>query len=189
VPVLLSRPSEAYLSELEGRLGDASFTYSEVGATAGPVPPNYRVERSVAYLGNGPAVWARSQEALRGWQAHRGAGATVHPAGAALAQGTTVIVTMPLWPVYIVAPCRVAYSTDDPRHFGFAYGTLPGHPEQGEESFHVVKDDDGGVRFEIVSFSRPASFITQLGGPFSRSVQRRTTQRYLEGVRAYVATA
>jgi NAD(P)-dependent dehydrogenase (short-subunit alcohol dehydrogenase family) len=37
--------------------------------------------------------------------------------------------------VNAVAPCRVVYVTEEARRFSFAYGTLPGHPEQGEVAF------------------------------------------------------
>jgi uncharacterized protein (UPF0548 family) len=33
----------------------------------------------------------------------------------------------------IRVPCRVVYVLDEPERRGFAYGTLPGHPESGEE--------------------------------------------------------
>ena len=46
---------------------------------------------------------------------------------------------------FIVAPCRVVYVTTEPGQFGFAYGTLQGHPEHGEEAFHVTKQGDGTV--------------------------------------------
>ena len=40
---------------------------------------------------------------------------------------------------------------------GFGYGTLPGHPERGEEAFVVGRDDADGVWFEVPrSAARPA---------------------------------
>jgi len=93
---------------------------------------------------------------------------------------------MPVRPLWVVAPCRIAYATDDSAHFGFAYGTLPGHPESGEEAFQLVRDQNDEVRFEVVLFSRPASSIARLGAPAARAIQRRTVRRYLEGVRRYV---
>jgi uncharacterized protein (UPF0548 family) len=40
------------------------------------------------------------------------------------------------------APCRVIYTITEPRRKGFAYGTLPGHPESGEEAFTISQCDD-----------------------------------------------
>jgi hypothetical protein len=101
--------------------------------------------------------------------------------------GADVVATVRLGPVFVVAPCRVVYVTDSPGRFGFAYGTLPGHPERGEEAFHVIRSEDGTVAFEIVAFSRPASTMARLGGPLSRMVQSRTTRRFLDGVLKYAA--
>ena len=52
------------------------------------------------------------------------------------AVGSEVIVH--LGPVQ--APCRVVYVVDEPDRRGFAYGTLPGHAESGEELFLVRYD-------------------------------------------------
>jgi hypothetical protein len=54
------------------------------------------------------------------------------------------------------APCRVVYVIDEPRRRGFAYGTLPGHPESGEEAFVLEQRDDGTIASNIIAFSRPA---------------------------------
>jgi Domain of unknown function (DUF1990) len=40
----------------------------------------------------------------------------------------------------VIAPWRIVYTTDTPEQFGCAYGTLPG-PEEGEEAFHVVREN------------------------------------------------
>jgi uncharacterized protein (UPF0548 family) len=56
------------------------------------------------------------------------------------------------------------------RH-GFAYGTLPGHAESGEEWFLVEWDrTDGGVCYDILAFSRPQQILARLGYPWVRSV-------------------
>jgi uncharacterized protein (UPF0548 family) len=77
---------------------------------------------------------------------------------------------------------RVVYVVDEDRRRGFAYGTLPGHPESGEESFVVEHLEDDTVRFAITAFSHPATLLAKLGGPVSRLVQSRVTNRYLHAV-------
>jgi Domain of unknown function (DUF1990) len=71
--------------------------------------------------------------------------------------------------------------------FGFAYGTLPGHPECDEEGFQVVRGADRGVTFDILVFSPPADWMVRVASPIARAVQSRVTKGYLEGVRRYVA--
>lgn len=74
------------------------------------------------------------------------------------------------------------YVIDDPRRKGFAYGTLPGHPESGEEAFVVELHEDSSVTFTITAFSRPHRLLAKLGGPVSRAVQARVTDRYLHAL-------
>ena len=185
MPILAARPSEKYLDDLRGRLPDLRLTYEEVGATTGAGPPQGLPSRPrLDRARRGCGGLARA-EAVRTWQAHRRARATISPAEALIAAGSEVVATVRLGLLFIVAPCRVVYVTAEPDRFGFAYGTLPGHPERGEEAFHVTRHGDGAVGFEIVAFSRPATAIARLGGPLSRLAQARTTRLYLDGVRRY----
>lgn len=69
-----------------------------------------------------------------------------------------------------------------PGRRGFAYGTLPGHPECGEERFCVEWRDDDTVALNIVAFSRPATWWARAGAPVARLVQRRITDRYLRAL-------
>lgn len=73
------------------------------------------------------------------------------------------------------APCRIVGILDEPDRWGFAYGTLAGHPEQGEEAFVVSIGGDNAVRFRITAFSRPGDRITHLAGPVGRAAQRAGT--------------
>ena len=172
------------------RLRHQRVTYTELGATRNPIlPPGYRHDRRSAVLGRGDAVFGQGREALRGWVAHHSSGAVVTPQDAVLEPGTVVIVTFRLGPVSIVAPCRITSVTDTDERFGFAYGTLPGHPECGEEAFHIQRDAGGSVSFEIVAFSRPAHALARFGAPMTRAVQRHVTNGYLEGLRRYVVGA
>ena len=75
-------------------------------------------------------------------------------------EGATVVVTLGTGLASIVAPCRIIAVVDETARFGFAYGTLPGHPEQGEESFIATLAEDGLVRFGIKAFSRPGDPLT-----------------------------
>jgi uncharacterized protein (UPF0548 family) len=104
-----------------------------------------------------------------------------------LAVGTNVIVTARSGFLYASAPCRVVYVTDEPNRFGFAYGTLPGHPECGEEAFIAECDANNAPTFSIVAFSRPAAFAARIGRPVARSIQRRVTHGYLRALQQCAA--
>lgn len=79
-------------------------------------------------------------------------------------------------------PCRVVYVLDEPQRRGFAYGTLPGHAERGEEAFLVDRHDDGSVWITIRAFSRPANAFWWLVDPVLRIAQHLATQRYLRAL-------
>ncbi len=93
-----------------------------------------------------------------------------------LRPGDTAIMHVPLYPPKV--PARVVYVVDEPLRKGFAYGTLPGHPETGEEAFLVEWRDDDSVWLTIRAFSRPANWIFWIGYPLVRLMQEVYTSRY-----------
>jgi uncharacterized protein (UPF0548 family) len=191
VPFLLGPTSDDRLAAVLRAAGEREPAYGAVGATrTGGVPGGFRVGhlRADITADDPDGAFAAGVRALRGWEVHRGARAPVFPAGAALVEGETVVVTLRLLPpslVTMAAPCRVVYVTDEPDRFGFGYGTLPGHPEVGEEAFHVVRMSEG-VRFEVDVFWKPVHPLVRLGGPVSRWVQAMMTRRYLAAFRRAV---
>jgi uncharacterized protein (UPF0548 family) len=160
-------------------LATQPLTYAEVGATSGPLPTGYHHVQKSAVIGRGrPRYEAAADEGLR-WGMLRGAGLRVEATSGVAAVGADVIVH--LGPVR--APCRVVYVVDEPDRRGFAYGTLPGHAESGEERF-VVRYDPATdeVYAEVVAFSRHATWWSRLGSPFTSVAQRVITDRYLRAL-------
>ena len=181
----LGRVSDAQLREIAGAADGSAPTYAELGATLdGITPGGYRNDAYERTLGDADS-FDRAAEGLRTWVAHTGAGLRVQPVEPPTL-GLTVALAAPLGPLSAIALCRVVAMVDEPDRFGFAYGTLPGHPERGEEAF-VVERVEGCVVFKIVAFSRPAEPLARLGGPVTRRIQQRTTVRYLNGLEAFVA--
>lgn len=169
-------------AEVAARLRGAGLTYSEVGQTAGVLPPGYHHLRRAAVIGTGPATFAEAAGSLFSWQAQLQAGLAVSASAPVAAQGTLVTLGIAAGPVRITAPCRVVYVVNDPRRHGFAYGTLPGHPESGEEAFVIERHDDGTVTFTITAFSRPATFLSRAAGPIGQIIQRQIIRRYLQAL-------
>ncbi len=160
-----------------------SLTYPEVGATAGTLPPGYRHLRRSTVLGSGDAVFERTSAAVLDWQVQRRSGIDVQAADRSLALGDVVRLRIGVGAFRLGAPAQVVGIVDEPDARGFAYGTLPGHPERGEESFTVRRRPGGEVRLEIVAFSRPARWYSRLGAPLTRLAQDRMTERYLAALR------
>jgi uncharacterized protein (UPF0548 family) len=155
------------------------LTYSEVGATAGTLPPGYHHAQKSAVIGRGRQRFEDAAAAGMRWGMLRGAGVRVTATTQVAAVGSEVIVH--LGPVR--APCRVVYVVDEPDRRGFAYGTLPGHAESGEELFLVRYDPaTENVFAEVTAFSRHATWWSRLASPVTSLVQRAVTSRYLKAL-------
>lgn len=155
------------------------LTYAEVGATAGPLPSGYHHVQKSAVIGRGRERFEAAAAAGMRWGMLRGAGLRVEATTDVAAVGSEVIVH--LGPVR--APCRVVYVVDDTDLRGFAYGTLPGHPESGEERF-VVRFDPAteDVYADVTAFSRHATWWSRLASPVTSVMQRVITDRYLRAL-------
>ena len=154
-------------------------------------PSGYRRVRMSRRIGLGDDCFERAVGLLMGWDMHRRAGLAVHRATPRAAVGVDVSLGIgPGW-LRLHAPCRVVAVVDEPDRRGFAYGTLPGHPESGEEVFVVERRQsrragESGppeVWATIVAFSLPATPLARWSGPFGRRVQDAVTRRYLAALR------
>ena len=125
------------------------------------------------------ARFEEASERLLGWSMHRRAGPQVRPSAESAVEGAVAVLRLGIGAVAVTAPVRVVYAVSESRRKGFAYGTLPGHPESGEEAFVVKLHDDQDVTFMITTFSRHASLPARMSGPFSRAAQSWVTRRYL----------
>jgi uncharacterized protein (UPF0548 family) len=164
-------------------LADAQLTYEEWRATRGVLPPGYRHVELHVLLGTGVQAFELAGNALMAWQMHRRAGLAVTASSAVVADDAVVVLGLGWGPIGVAAPCRVVYVVDQPRRRGFAYGTLPGHPERGEEAFTVGLDSAGQVWGSIKAFSRPASWLAGASGPIGRWIQTAITARYVRALR------
>ncbi len=175
----VGRVSDATLEELAKQAADLELTYDTIGMTKSPpASSHYHLDRVSTLVDS----FERAVAGLRTWRAHRAASARVAPHDAPIAIGQNVVVALPIPLMTATAPCRIVWVIDEPDAFGFGYGTLSGHPEEGEESF-VVRRGPEGARFEICAPSRPATLASRLGAPVARRIQRRVTSRYLAGIR------
>ncbi|MBD0860139.1 DUF1990 domain-containing protein [Gordonia sp. zg691] len=158
------------------------LTYPEVGATAGELPAGYHHLRRSRVVGAGRDCFAAAGQRILEWDMHRRAGIDVEATTPPAASGLVVGMRLGLGRVGVTARCRVVEIIDTPRERGFAYGTLAGHPEIGEERFWVQLRDDDTVVAHVVGFSRPGKWFTRIGGPVGRLVQSRITDRYLDAL-------
>jgi uncharacterized protein (UPF0548 family) len=183
---LLVRPSASALGDLVREQAGCGLSYREAGATAGRMPTGYRHDRWQIDLGAfDEGTFARLAAALRHWQPQRGAGFTIVP-DEPVTLGLTFALVVPLPVGYVTGAGRIVYVTEQPQCYGFAYGTLPAHPEQGEEAFHVARDG-GRLVFSVTAFSRPRHPAARLGAPVTRALQVRANRSYLRAMRRAAA--
>ncbi|GLZ42785.1 DUF1990 domain-containing protein [Actinokineospora sp. NBRC 105648] len=158
------------------RLRAAELTYPEVGRTTGDLPPGYRITHRVVRLPT-TVDFDRAARDLFAWRVQLRAGLQVTASDEIVVAGA--VVELGIGP--LTAPCRVVHVVDEPRRRGFAYGTLPGHPECGEEAFLLDHRDDG-ITFTILAFSRPATALARLAGPVGHWLQDVVTGRYVRAL-------
>ena len=183
--ILTRRPTDDDLARIAERVCDLTVTYDHVGSTidiGADVARARRVRRFERPAGTGPAALEAGRGAIRRWAAHDALGATVHPRHAPIVQGTVVVVALRVGPIHVVAPTRIVRVVDDATRFGFAYGTLTGHPEAGEESFVVEQRGDGSVVAVVAVDARPGSPLAWAGLPVTLALQRHAIRRYLDGL-------
>ena len=163
------------------RLQTRSLTYSPVGATLSGAlgtsdtdpPAGFHSLDVETPLGRGDDLFDSAVELLMTWGMHARVG--LRPAASSDRAAEGEVVRCRLGPLAV--PCRVVWVLDEPDARGFGYGTLPGHPESGEEAFVVVRAGDE-VALRVTAYSRPGSVLTRLAGPVGRWGQRLVVRRY-----------
>ncbi|RDG37909.1 DUF1990 family protein [Streptomyces corynorhini] len=155
------------------------FSYPEVGATSGdvPLPAGYRHLEHRIRLGFGRDVFTAAGESVLTWRMHRAVGVGVVATRDRAEPGVRVRLLLGRGRWGLVAPCEVVWAVEEPTRLGFAYGTLPGHPERGEEAFLVELAPDGQVFFTVTAFSRPALRYTRAAGPLVPVFQKLYARR------------
>jgi len=149
------------------------FSYSEVGATRTRPPSGYVVDHNRVRLGFGERSFHHAKELLNAWRMFDLGWIEVFPRNLKIAPGATVAVMIHHFGFWSLNACRIIYLVDEGRRYGFAYGTLQDHAEQGEERFSIEWLDDDSVWYDILAFSRPRQWQARMAGPISRMLQRR----------------
>jgi uncharacterized protein (UPF0548 family) len=159
-------------------LAPEGLTYPEVGATlAADLPPGYHHLVAARRVGDREA-YDEVVALVLAWGLQRGSGIRVPPGLPDATPGLRAVLRLGPAPLALRVPVEVVAVLDEPDRGGFAYGTLPGHPERGEELFAVERRTDG-TWVVVRAFSRPGRWFTRLGSPMAGLAQRAMTRRYL----------
>jgi uncharacterized protein (UPF0548 family) len=161
------------------------FTFDFLPATvlSDERPRGYRRLLREGVIGTA-ARFESAAEAVLDWQVQRRSGiAVLSDSGddaPRASEGLEGVVVVPVLGVAVSAPFRVTRVIHEADRVGFAYGTLPGHPEVGEEAF-LVRLVGSETVFELRALSRPA-FPSSLAAPLVLLLQQRFSDRYLRAL-------
>jgi uncharacterized protein (UPF0548 family) len=172
-------------------------------AALGPTPDGYRYFRRSIPLAHSfdpedaalDRAFERARAMLRAWGPQLGAGMRIEvddvagdtadaedgfaPLPAPAVGLEARLVSRVAGVIPLRAPFRVLTAEfDSADHAGYAYEALPGHPERGREAFYVTRSE-GLVEFTVMAFSQPSAWYSRLGGPVTRIIQNRYTNKYL----------
>lgn len=175
------------------RIAGGELNYTGIGATeTGALPDGIECLVTQAYVGDGEAAYRRAVQGLLTWQLHKRAGLRVRAESDVVRPGTRVVSGFGVGPFRINAPCEVVWvrrpvAGGGPQSAGFGYGTLPGHPVRGEESFEISLDEQGLVLIKVTAFGVPANWFYAAGGAVTAGARRIVTSRYLRSAQELAA--
>ena len=171
------KPTAEAIHQFLERQSKLNFTYPAIGATATQPPAGYVVDHTRIKLGSGEKVFEVARTAIRRWEHFRLGWVEASPTETPIQKGEVVAVLGHVLGLWWLNACRIVYVVDEVgpiARFGFAYGTLPGHAESGEERFQIEWDrSDDSVWYDILAFSRPNYFVTKVGFPVVRRFQKK----------------
>ncbi len=170
-------PSAAQIEQFLVEQRDLPFSYQEVGASNSAIPFGYPINHHRVQLGNGENTFARAKDAIQSWTMYKLEWTRLYPSDTLIADGKVVCVVVNHGFCWSMNPCRIIYlleETGEIERFGFAFGTLPGHSEEGEERFTVEwRQADDSVWYDLLSFARPHHILAKIGFPFVRLFQQK----------------
>jgi len=128
-------PSKTQAQQWLDAVRQLPITYWERGATAWErMPQEFTHDEQRLKIGHGEADWKAAKQAIRNWKMFPSDWIRLS-GNPQIEVGEQVLVTARLLGMYWSNPARIVYTVNEENRFGFAYGTLPGHLEQGEELF------------------------------------------------------
>ena len=180
-----NKPTPRFIDEFLAAQAATTFSYSQVGTSSLGAPRGFVLDEMHTRLGSGAATFERAQAALVAWRQFELDWVELCWPETPLERGRTVAVLARVLGMWWLNACRVIEVIDIAhglghgshhgagRKFGVVYGTLADHAERGEERFWVSHNEDDSVWYSIRAFSRSNQWLSRLGYPLVRRVQKR----------------
>ena len=133
------------------------------------------MDEAEVLLGSGEVVFERAVLSLQSWKMFDLGWMQATPSAESIAPSVNVAVVVKHLGFWSLNGCRVVYmisSEGRTERYGFAYGTLNNHAEEGEELFEVsLERGTGNVFYRLRAASRPRAVLARLGYPYTRLLQ------------------
>ena len=185
----ISEPTAGDVARFISSQRKLDFTYAEVGATNAKPPADYTIDNNRVELGNGETIYRAAVAVLKEWRQFDLGWLSVVPRGVPTDVGEIVAVKARALGTWSLNATRVIYLIDEPKRFGYAYGTLPGHIECGEERFLIEWLNDDSVWYDILSFSRPRHPLVRASYPIARMLQKKFARESMMRVKELTQTS
>lgn len=189
---LARKPSHQQIKSFISSQHGKPFSYSPTGITRNPPASGYNIDHNRVRLGSGSRCFSQAIAALQSWKMFDIGWVHLFCDNTPIQTGSVVAVVVKHLGFWSMNPCRIVYvveESDERERYGFAYGTLRGHAEQGEESFTVEwNKQDETVWYDILAVSKPG-LLAKLGYAYARSLQKRFARESKEAMKKAVAEA
>lgn len=187
--ISIAYPGKKQLDDFLKSQQKATFNYTEIGYTklekmqtsqSSKTPKGYNEDYYFIGLGKGDLVWQKAKEAMNQWKHFPASFTKIYPNTTKLESGNIVLVMIHILGFWWRNPAKIVYTFDEHERFGFSYGTLQEHAEQGEEAFWISRDKDNLVTYHLRAISKPNFWAAKLAYPLTRKYQAKFAQESMQ---------
>ncbi|GAV78573.1 DUF1990 domain-containing protein [Cephalotus follicularis] len=138
-------------------------------------------------VGSGLETYDKGKAALQSWR-HFGLDSSFVESKTPIQIGVKFCVCAKMILPWVMMPLQVVYVKESRNvkealpSFSFGSGTLQGHLLAGEERFSIELDANNQVWYEVLSFSKPAHFLSFLGNPYVQFRQKHFARQSTDAV-------
>lgn len=199
-----NRPTPAQQHYSINKSGDFNYDAKYIGATSNNnnsllqqhlASDGFHLNHARVLLGSGADVYNKGKNALQSWR-HFGFDWAFVEAKTPIEKGVKFCVCCKEVIPWVMMPLQVVYVDQSNKvsakggvaSFCYGSGTLNGHLLAGEERFSIKLDDNDQVWYEILSFSKPAHFLSHITYPYVKLRQKYFASESAKAVLKHVSS-
>ncbi|KAF8011393.1 hypothetical protein BT93_J1873 [Corymbia citriodora subsp. variegata] len=199
-----SRPSAEQQKQCINKSGPFNYDAKYRGVTAKAVSilkedgklykDGFLLNHARVLVGSGRDTYEKGKNALQSWR-HLGLNWAFVDSKTQVQNGVKFCICVKEFLPWLVMPLEVVFVNESKKSkkgvasFRFGGGTLKGHLLAGEESFSIELDENNQVWYEILSFSKPAHFLSFIGYPYVQLRQKYFAHQSSNAVRKHLGAS